>query len=157
MKHSQLLEVNQDMLKLAEHIRLSKNKEYSSEADALANFKKASAEYGVDPQVVLGIFMDKHLASIRTHIHVRQLGLEPKGTEPFRERIADAINYLLFLDALEYEFLTGLAAAPFIPAQNEPKTGNQTPVKEIVYPSAELSPTEQASVNLLVGTGVQDV
>ena len=116
MKHSQLLEVNASMLQLAQNIRHSKNKEYSSEADALANFKKASAEYGVDPQVVLGIFMDKHLASIRTHIHIRQLGLEPKGTEPFRERIADAINYLLFLDALECEFLAGLAAAPYIPA-----------------------------------------
>ena len=116
MKHSQLLEVNASMLKLAEHIRLSKNKEYSSEEDALANFKQAGKEYAADPQVVLGIFMDKHLASIRTHIRLRQKKLNPAGTEPFRERIADAINYLLFLDALECEFLAGLAATPYIPA-----------------------------------------
>ena len=152
MKHSQLLEVNQDMLRLAEKIRLSKNAEYSSKADALANFKKAGEEYAADPQVVLGIFMDKHLASIRTHIRLRQKKLNPAGTEPFRERIADAINYLLFLDALEQEFL-----ASKVPNQTDPQTGNQTEVQEVTYPSAELSPTEQASVNLLVATGVSDV
>lgn len=144
MKHSQLLEVNQDMLRLAEKIRLSKNAEYSSKADALANFKKAGEEYAADPQVVLGIFMDKHLASIRTHIRLRQKKLNPAGTEPFRERIADAINYLLFLDALEQEFLAS-------------KVPSQCIRTEVTYPSAELSPTEQASVNLLVATGVSDV
>lgn len=148
MKHDELKLVNESMLKLAEDIRTRKNKEYSSETDALANFKEAGKEYAAHPQVVLGIFMDKHLASIRTHIRCRQKDTQMPFTEPFRERIADAINYLLFLDALEFEYqdVTGSAIQKLTVSAGD-----------VVHRNTELSPTEQASDNLLVNTGVYDV
>lgn len=90
---------------LAESIFKEKNKEYASDQDrdALGNFHKAAAEYGIHPQLVLGIFMDKHLACLRAHIAARAAGIVPKSSEPLQSRIADAINYLHFLYALEQE------------------------------------------------------
>lgn len=103
MNYKELKE-NMDMiLTMAESIRTDKNKEYSDGKDALANFKEAGNSYDVHPEVALGIFMDKHLASIRSHIKSVKLGKEPQSSEPFAARIADGINYLLFLYCLEVE------------------------------------------------------
>ena len=123
MKHCELARVNKEMLDLAQSIRLRKNAEYSTEEDALANFKNAGKEYAANPQVVLGIFMDKHLASLRTHIRFRQNRETLNATEPFRERVADAINYLLFLDALEQDYLMQVQAAEAKTTGNLTATG----------------------------------
>lgn len=104
MHLNELVAQREKILNLADTIFLEKNKEYADQdKEALDNFHKAAAQYGVHPQLVLGIFMDKHLASIRSHIAARAAGKVPGSTEPFENRIADAINYLLFLWALEVE------------------------------------------------------
>lgn len=103
MKLSQMIEERDRIQVLAQRIFTEKNKEYAAKGDALDNFHKAAAQYKVHPQLVLGIFMDKHLASIRSHIASRAAGEVPGSTEPFENRIADAINYLLFLWALEVD------------------------------------------------------
>lgn len=106
MQLGELITQREKIKELADCIFIKKNKEYADQdKDALDNFHKAAAQYGVDPQLVLGIFMDKHLASIRSHIAARAKGEVPGSTEPFENRIADAINYLLFLWALEVDHL----------------------------------------------------
>lgn len=108
MKLGQVIANREFITDLAYSIFTGKNKEYASDPDrdALGNFHKAAAEYGIHPQLVLGIFMDKHLASIRAHIAARAAGELPKSSEPFQSRIADAINYLHFLYSLEKEEIT---------------------------------------------------
>lgn len=104
MELKELVALRVQIKNLADTIFTEKNIEYADQAiDALDNFHKAGAQYKVHPQLVLGIFMDKHLASIRSHIAARAAGEVPGSTEPFQNRIADAINYLLFLYALEVE------------------------------------------------------
>lgn len=81
------------MLELAESIRLAKGKDYTGGRGLLANFDEAANDLGVDPEMVLMIYMHKHLKAISTYAS------QPfaKTSEPIHTRIADAINYLLLL------------------------------------------------------------
>lgn len=64
--------------------------------DRLRNFR-SNAEWNprVDPIDVAGIYWDKHVMAIKSYIAFRK-----QGTESINGRIADCINYLLFLGML---------------------------------------------------------
>ena len=97
MTNKDFYELLEIMHKEETEIMVSKGKEYTvSSDDKLENFKTGAKVYGVDPKVVLGIFMDKHMASIRNYI---KTGVEA-STEPIEGRIMDARNYLALLRGL---------------------------------------------------------
>lgn len=83
-------------------ITQSKGEEYSrSSDDQLANFKRAAVDYGLSQEQVLGIFLDKHINSIKTYIHGTSAGEPmPPMSEPIEGRIDDAILYLLLFKAM---------------------------------------------------------
>lgn len=73
----------------------SKGMEYADDTEALRNFYRRAEEYGVDPKVVLGIFLGKHLDAIATFIRSGEV-----RSEPIEGRVHDAILYLVLLLAL---------------------------------------------------------
>jgi hypothetical protein len=75
-----------------------KGREYSNDADCLANFKDCDS-IGLDPKQKLWVYLSKHLSSISSYI---KNGKE-FSDEPIEGRIADARNYLALLYMLIYE------------------------------------------------------
>jgi len=70
----------------------TKGAEYTQEdKDVLANFKQNGTELGVDPLLVWGIYMNKHISAIKTYLKNRSV----KSTESIESRFTDARNYLL--------------------------------------------------------------
>lgn len=79
---------------------LKKGKEYNTNTDdRLFAFKVAAVLEKVNPAEALGGMLAKHLVSIYDMLpHFDQF-----SPETWEEKIGDAINYLLILDALIYE------------------------------------------------------
>lgn len=77
-----------------------KGQDYTRKSeDALKNFKSVAERTGMTPKQVLGVYMMKHLDAISSYIeHDGQL-----ESEPIKERIVDAINYLCLLWGLIQE------------------------------------------------------
>lgn len=63
--------------------------------DVLINFKEGEF-LGISPEKTLAVYMKKHIDAIFNHI---KTGGQSES-EPISERITDAINYLIFLQAL---------------------------------------------------------
>lgn len=82
------------LLKLLEQ----KGNDYAGNEDVLANFKRNADRLGLEPQQVLGVYMNKHLDAIFTYIREGEV-----HSEPIEGRIHDAINYLLLLLAMVRE------------------------------------------------------
>lgn len=66
--------------------------------DRLHNFRRAGAMLGCSPERALVGFLAKHLVSIFDIVDAIDLNKRPKP-EVWDEKIGDAINYLLLLDA----------------------------------------------------------
>lgn len=81
-----------------------KAKEYGSQTDVLANFKRVSTLLGdkVSPQMAAIVYLMKHLDSIAKHYS----GEAPSLTEPIDGRIQDAINYLIIIHLLDIDLNT---------------------------------------------------
>lgn len=74
----------------------TKGKEYSrNEEDVNSNFKRLSAETGINSKQVLYIYLKKHLDAITYFIKENKV-----ESEIIESRIADAINYLFILASL---------------------------------------------------------
>lgn len=73
-------------------INSSKGNEYASEDEALANFYNRAEEYGVDPKVVCGIFLGKHVDAVKAFIRTGDV-----RSEPIEGRIHDVILYSVLL------------------------------------------------------------
>lgn len=67
-----------------------KGDDYTDNKDRLSNFKGFP---GVDPKVVLSIYMHKHYIAVQNYCLRGKL-----ESEPIRGRICDMINYLLLLN-----------------------------------------------------------
>lgn len=78
-----------------------KANEYATNEDRLHNFKTAASEFGDTPEEVCKGYMLKHWMSIRDMI----VGERPVTKEMIDEKIGDAINYLILLEALLTEKL----------------------------------------------------
>lgn len=98
---------NKDFSELMEQIfadcvKISKAKgaDYTKASqDALANFKTAGNDVGVDAQRIAWIFMNKHYSAITNY--VKSNG--QSESEPISERVKDMINYLVLFYALIVE------------------------------------------------------
>ena len=87
------------LLARARALRSQKGESYSGvdpDEDAFGNFRRISALTGMSPQEVALIYMLKHVDSITTIVRGGK-----DGGEGLSERIADALNYLLFLGTLD--------------------------------------------------------
>ena len=90
------------------NIMKKKGREYAGNEDRLANFKRGSANTGVNSETVLFIYMQKHFDSLTTFIKdlekQKSYGAVAGAlSEPIQERIKDMINYLLLLNGLLVE------------------------------------------------------
>jgi hypothetical protein len=74
------------------NINNTKGKEYAGTDEALANFYTRAEQYGLDPKIVLGIFLSKHLDAINSFIRTGKV-----LSEPIDGRVHDAILYLVLL------------------------------------------------------------
>ena len=76
----------------------TKGREYASDVDALANFKRRADELDLSPFQVWGIFFGKHSDAIYAYLRAGKT-----LSEPIEGRIDDAILYLLLLKGLILE------------------------------------------------------
>jgi len=99
-------ELRQKLITKAFEVADSKNKEYAHSTDALANFKRNGERLGVVPEMVLAVYMNKHMDSIDSMVQkivkTGQLNSETLS-EPLDGRFIDAINYLILMYALMKE------------------------------------------------------
>lgn len=70
----------------------SKGREYADDAEALANFYHRAEEYAVDPKVVCGIFLGKHVDAVKSFIRSGDV-----QSEPIESRVYDVILYSALL------------------------------------------------------------
>ena len=63
--------------------------------DVFTNFRSIGDRLGIDPKLVLSVYLFKHMDSIRSYLKHGQT-----FTEDISGRIADAINYLVLLHGL---------------------------------------------------------
>ena len=97
MTQNEFVKVTEELDKMANDILMGKGKEYASDFDRLANFKDIGKKFAIDPRVVLWVYLEKHLRSLNSSIVTGKASVES------HTRIADCINYLKLLYALEYE------------------------------------------------------
>jgi len=76
----------------------SKNKEYATDLDKCHNFKRAGAMLGVAPEQALVGMWSKHLISILDIVD--KINKQKVSKEMLEEKIGDAVNYLILLEAL---------------------------------------------------------
>lgn len=77
-------------------ILVTKGTEYAGEIDRFANFRRLSVDLGLSKEMILFVYMKKHLDSILSFI---KTGKEASSESIFG-RIMDARNYLLLLSGL---------------------------------------------------------
>ena len=77
----------------------TKNEDYASKSDKLHNFKRTARFLNCSPQKALMGFWAKHATSI---VDIVDRGKHP-DMDVLREKVGDAINYLILLYALYQE------------------------------------------------------
>lgn len=96
MTREEFVKFRQDLIDEEDQITKTKGKDYTkSSEDCLANFKEG-AVFGLTPLQTAGMFSKKHIDSIFNYIKTNG----QSESEPIRERIKDARNYLLFILAI---------------------------------------------------------
>lgn len=84
----------------------AKAKEYAT-TDRLHNFKRSAAMLNTTPEAALVGFLTKHIVSILDMVdalpHPSLPGGEEAKLDQWREKLGDAINYLILLEALVSE------------------------------------------------------
>ncbi len=97
MNAEQFDQIRENLFKRCKEITDKKGKDYTKGSiDVLLNFKQGGSELGIPPIKTLGIFMKKHVDAIYHYIKTEGA----HESEPIEERIADALNYLVFLKCL---------------------------------------------------------
>lgn len=81
----------------------AKGRDYAGDADALANFKAAAEQLGVDPNVIWAVYAHKHWSAIMSFVKNGQV-----ESEPIEGRIHDCILYLFLLLGLIEDAKSGL-------------------------------------------------
>jgi len=98
-------------IKLIRQVLDSKNKEYASDVDKLHNFKRAGDMLRQTPEKALIGMWSKHIISILDIVDKIELDNQSVGLiftahpnsitiDMIEEKIGDAINYLILLEAL---------------------------------------------------------
>lgn len=88
-----------DILRECMQVMNTKGVDYAAGSeDRLYNFRQAAADLDTSMEVVLYTYLWKHLSAIRRHCRGEDL-----RSESLRDRIVDAINYLLILYKIDRE------------------------------------------------------
>lgn len=103
MKKERFKKLLTQQLETLQQLTAGKGEEYARSDDQLANFKRQAAEFGMEPEKVLAIYLNKHLDSIKTYIKHKAPGSVYALSEPIEGRIDDAILYLCLLKAMVVE------------------------------------------------------
>lgn len=96
--------VLEERIKTIKKILSSKKEEYSRNGDRLSNFKKAALAQGITPEKALRGMWFKHIISIVDMIDDLDNCIT-HTYDQWNEKITDAINYLILLDAIIRERL----------------------------------------------------
>jgi len=102
MTHEDFNKLLEDRLAKTRAVLAAKSQEYATDGDKLHNFKRAGALQGIHPAKALIGMWAKHLVSVLdladdvARGDVSRLGL-------LDEKIGDAVNYLILLEALMTE------------------------------------------------------
>jgi len=91
-------EMLEERIKKTRQVLDSKNKEYATNADKLHNFKRVGAMENCTPEKALVGMWAKHIISILDIVD--NISTEKVTKEMLEEKIGDAINYLILLEAL---------------------------------------------------------
>ena len=96
MNRTDFVEFRKKLIEEEDLITQTKGKDYTkSSEDCLANFKEGSV-FGLTPLQTAGMLAKKHIDSIYNYIKTNG----QSESEPIRERIKDARNYLTFILAI---------------------------------------------------------
>lgn len=87
-EHEDLIAKSVDLLK-------AKNKDYSTDGDPLAGFKKIASDLGITPFQVWAVFASKHWQALTNFAKSNKA-----ESEPIEGRIMDMINYSVLLHLL---------------------------------------------------------
>ncbi len=98
MNKNEFKQVIKDQFGRISSLTASKGEEYANSPDQLANFKRQSAQLGISPQLVLSVYLNKHLDAIMSYVQSGAV-----LSEPISGRIDDAILYLILLQAMVHE------------------------------------------------------
>ena len=114
MKSEDFDAILEQRLNRIKEVLISKGQEYSSKTDRLHNFKVAARigkKEETPEQALLGM-LKKHLVSIMDLVEETKISLEGITYRPnlnvWDEKLGDAINYLILLEALVIERRTNL-------------------------------------------------
>ena len=114
MKHTRFEKIFNRRVKLTRDVLASKNAEYASDSDKMHNFKRAGAMEQCSPEKALIGMWTKHIVSLLDIVDEleKKCGTNPNCFPSFYpdvymdkidEKIGDAINYLILLEALIIE------------------------------------------------------
>jgi hypothetical protein len=92
--------VVQQRLATTRSVLQSKATEYAAPTDRLFNFKRGAEILGVTPAFCLLGYLTKHITSV---YDMATQGVEKYTEEQWDEKIGDAINYLILLEAIVSE------------------------------------------------------
>jgi len=95
MTYAEFDKLYEQMVKEENEIGASKGVEYTQAGDRLDNFKRLAKELGIQPELVLWIYLKKHLDGICKFIRTGTI-----YSEPIEGRIKDARVYLALLRGL---------------------------------------------------------
>ena len=96
MENKEFKKIRKKIFKSCIDLTEKKGKDYTKGSeDVLSNFKEGNF-LGLNPYQKLGVYFSKHIDSIYNYI--KSEGKDE--SEPIETRIQDAINYLVFLQAL---------------------------------------------------------
>ncbi len=111
MKHPEFNKLLKEIIERTTGVLSAKSDEYSTESDKLHNFKRAGAMLNCSPEKALVGMWTKHIISILDIVDETEYkcgtevdcfpGFDPeKYIDRLEEKIGDAINYLILLEAL---------------------------------------------------------
>ena len=104
MKQSELDLIVNEFIDHSAKLLVSKGTEYAqSTGDRLTNFKEVARFLNKTPEEVALVYLMKHVQSIQNGIEKGDFDWrwqKDDGSEAFKSRFADAINYLLLLAAI---------------------------------------------------------
>lgn len=92
-------------IELTRKVLEEKNAEYANDADKCHNFKRAGKMLGQEPEQALIGMWTKHIISILDIVNT--IDTQKVSKDMLEEKIGDAINYLILLEALikeRYEY-----------------------------------------------------
>lgn len=104
MNKTRFMNMLDEQCSVLKELTRGKGEEYSRSEDQLANFKRQAQELGVSPEVILFVYLNKHLDSIKNYVNSTsgrvKTGPLPTLSEPITSRIDDAVLYLILLKAM---------------------------------------------------------